>query len=166
MCWVTSHGALADPLLSRLPHPLARRQPLPLVLCTLSPQVLDSSLETHVLRTDSSAVARECRDEMRKVNAALGKLDKWKRAERRELQGELRRLRKDERVRQERAVDEVLGGAQVTCCTLTGLQARGRGATGVVARWTNSRHVQASDAPLPTLHPRPAPSGACASTCA
>lgn len=42
------------------------------------------------------------------------------REERREVRAELRRLGKEERQRQEKAVAEVLAGAQVVCTTLTG----------------------------------------------
>ena len=42
------------------------------------------------------------------------------RQERREVRAELRRLGKEERQRQEKAVGEVLGAAQVVCTTLTG----------------------------------------------
>jgi len=90
----------------------------------LLPQVLDSSLEALVLRSDNSALARDCRDEIRGLLRQMGKLERWKKAERREISGELRKLRKEERQRQEKAVEEVLGQAQVVACTLTGLQAR------------------------------------------
>jgi hypothetical protein len=42
------------------------------------------------------------------------------REERREVRAELRRLGKEERQRQEKAVAEVLKGAQIVCTTLTG----------------------------------------------
>lgn len=45
-------------------------------------------------------------------------------AQRRQLNGELRQLKKEERQRQAKAVDEVLSGAQVVASTLTGLQSR------------------------------------------
>ena len=56
--------------------------------------------------------------------AAGGRKD---RDERREVRAELRRLGKEERQRQEKAVAEVLQGAQVICTTLTG---GGRGGGG------------------------------------
>lgn len=37
-------------------------------------QVLGSSLEAHVLRSDNSALAKDCRKEMKAVTARLGKL--------------------------------------------------------------------------------------------
>ncbi|GIL45595.1 hypothetical protein Vafri_2803 [Volvox africanus] len=86
----------------------------------LLPQVLDSSLEAHVLRSDSSALARDCRAEIKDINCRLLKLGPRDRAERRALRGDLRRLAKEERQRQEAAVVEVIKGAQVVCCTLTG----------------------------------------------
>eukprot|EP00198_Chlamydomonas_reinhardtii_P001007 XP_001690342.1 predicted protein [Chlamydomonas reinhardtii] len=90
----------------------------------LLPAVLDSSLEAHVLRSDNSALARDCRAEIKSINARLLKLGPRDRAERRELRGDLRRLGKEERQRQEAAVAEVIKGAQVVCCTLTGVSHR------------------------------------------
>ncbi|KAL6763961.1 P-loop containing nucleoside triphosphate hydrolase protein [Haematococcus lacustris] len=87
----------------------------------LLPQVLDSSLEAHVLRSDSSSLANDCRKEIRAINTQLMKLKPWQRAERRQLRGDLRRLGKEERGRQEAAVKEVVAGAQVIASTLTGL---------------------------------------------
>ncbi|KAG2432839.1 hypothetical protein HXX76_008572 [Chlamydomonas incerta] len=90
----------------------------------LLPAVLDSSLEAHVLRSDNSALARDCRAEIKSINARLLKLGPRDRAERRELRGDLRRLGKEERQRQEAAVAEVIKGGQVVCCTLTGVSHR------------------------------------------
>ncbi|GLC34608.1 hypothetical protein PLESTM_000216800 [Pleodorina starrii] len=105
----------ADPKLKlvRLGHP-----------ARLLPQVLDSSLEAHVLRSDNSALARDCRAEIKDINCRLLKLGPRDRAERRALRGDLRRLAKEERQRQEAAVAEVIKGAQVICCTLTGVAHR------------------------------------------
>ncbi|GIL72076.1 hypothetical protein Vretimale_514 [Volvox reticuliferus] len=86
----------------------------------LLPQVLDSSLEAHVLRSDNSALARDCRAEIKDINCRLLKLGPRDRAERRALRADLRRLVKEERQRQEAAVVEVIKGARVVCCTLTG----------------------------------------------
>ena len=44
--------------------------------------------------------------------------------QRREIQAELRKLKKEERQRQERAVEEVMGNATVVCSTLTGVAQR------------------------------------------
>lgn len=87
----------------------------------LLPAVLDSSLEAHVLRSDNSALARDCRAEIKSINAKLLKLGPRDKAERRALRADLRRLGKEERQRQEAAVAEVIKGAQVVCCTLTGV---------------------------------------------
>ncbi|CAG9467345.1 unnamed protein product [Pedinophyceae sp. YPF-701] len=105
-----SEGA---PLVVRVGHP-----------ARLLPQVLSCSLEAHVLRSDNSALAQDCRREIREHSAALSKLEGWKRAERGKLQAELRRLAREERKRQEAAVEEVLRKADVVCCTLTGLHVR------------------------------------------
>ncbi|KXZ43249.1 hypothetical protein GPECTOR_96g715 [Gonium pectorale] len=90
----------------------------------LLPAVLDSSLEAHVLRSDNSALARDCRAEIKDINARLLKLGPRERAERRALRADLRRLAKEERQRQEAAIKEVIRGAQVVCCTLTGVAHR------------------------------------------
>ncbi|KAF8070908.1 Ighmbp2 [Scenedesmus sp. PABB004] len=86
----------------------------------LLPQVLDRSLEAQVLRSDNSSLARDCRRDMQQLNRQLMRLESWKRAERRQIRGELRALAKEERKRQQKALQEVLDGAQVLCCTLSG----------------------------------------------
>uniref|UniRef100_A0A383VHI7 DNA helicase n=1 Tax=Tetradesmus obliquus TaxID=3088 RepID=A0A383VHI7_TETOB len=94
----------------------------------LLPQVIDKSLEAQVLRSDNSSLARDCRRDMQQLNRRvmqgavlqLLKLEPWKRAERRQVRAELRQLAKEERQRQQKALQEVLDGAQVMCCTLTG----------------------------------------------
>ncbi|GMH45218.1 hypothetical protein BSKO_13175 [Bryopsis sp. KO-2023] len=90
----------------------------------LLPQVLDCSLEAHVFRSDNSSLARDCRKETKALNAKLLKLDKWKRAEKRQIRQELKVLAKEERQRQQKAVEEVLGNAQVVCATLSGVLGR------------------------------------------
>ncbi|KAG2501054.1 hypothetical protein HYH03_000873 [Edaphochlamys debaryana] len=90
----------------------------------LLPAVLDSSLEAHVLRSDNSALARDCRAEIKDINSKLLKLGPRDRAERRALRGDLRRLGKEEKQRQEAAIKEVIKSAQVVCCTLTGVAHR------------------------------------------
>ena len=87
----------------------------------LLPEVLDRSLEALVLRSDSSRLAADCRGEIKQLNRRLLKLGKRDYTERREIRGELRKLAKEERQRQSKAVTEVLQGAQVVCCTLTGI---------------------------------------------
>ena len=87
----------------------------------LLPDVLSSSLEAHVLCSDSSRLAADCRAEAKQLNRRLLKLGRRDYAERREIRGELRRLAREERQRQGRAVAEVLARAHVVCCTLTGV---------------------------------------------
>ncbi|KAK9915598.1 hypothetical protein WJX75_001370 [Coccomyxa subellipsoidea] len=86
----------------------------------LLPQVLGASLEAHVYASDNSALARDCRRDIKSANAKLLKLGRKDYAERRSLRGELRALQKEERQRQQRAVDEVLKKAAVVCATLSG----------------------------------------------
>ena len=90
----------------------------------LLPAVLDSSLEAKVLRSDDSALARDCRKEIKDLNTRLLKLGRKDRAERTGIRRDLRRLAKEERQRQERAVAAVLSNANVICCTLTGVGTR------------------------------------------
>lgn len=90
----------------------------------LLPQVLANSLEAKVLQSDNSALAKDCRKEMKALSSRLLKLGRKDYAERRQLRQELRQLSKEERKRQERAVEEVLKGAQVVCTTLTGVGQR------------------------------------------
>ncbi|KFM22807.1 DNA-binding protein SMUBP-2 [Auxenochlorella protothecoides] len=88
-------------------------------------QVLDVSLEAKVLRSDNSALAKDCRKEMKALNAQLLKLQgRREGAARRGVRSELRLLAKEERKRQERAVAEVLAATRVVCCTLAGVDAR------------------------------------------
>uniref|UniRef100_A0A7R9YTI7 AAA+ ATPase domain-containing protein n=1 Tax=Chlamydomonas euryale TaxID=1486919 RepID=A0A7R9YTI7_9CHLO len=92
-----------------------------MVACFSHPaKVLDNSLEAHVLRSDNSSLAKDCRKEMKSLNCQLMRLENWKRAERRQVQGELRKLAKEERKRQQAAIVEVLKSAQVVTATLTG----------------------------------------------
>ncbi|KAK9825119.1 hypothetical protein WJX74_010900 [Apatococcus lobatus] len=105
----------ADPRLSvvRLGHP-----------ARLLPQVLENSLEAHVYRSDNSALARDCRKEIKDANSRLLKLGRKDYQERRAIRTELKGLAKEERQRQERAVKEVLGKAAVVCSTLAGIGVR------------------------------------------
>ena len=83
--------------------------------------VLDASLEAQVLKSDNSALARDCEKECRELRRVLLKLDPRKdRAERNDARRELRRLAKEEKARQRKAVDEVIGGSNVICATLSG----------------------------------------------
>lgn len=90
----------------------------------LLPAVLDSSLEAKVLRSDDSALAKDCRKEIKDLNTRLLKLGRKDRAERTGIRRDLRRLAKEERQRQERAVAAVLSSASVICATLTGVGTR------------------------------------------
>jgi ATP-dependent RNA/DNA helicase IGHMBP2 len=89
----------------------------------LVPAVLSCSLEAHVLRSDNSRLAADCRGEIKQLNRRLLKLGKRDYAERREIRGELRRLGKEEKQRQSLAVTDVLSRAHVVCCTLAGIHA-------------------------------------------
>ena len=83
--------------------------------------VLDASLEAQVLKSDNSALARDCEKECRELRRKLLKLDHRKdRAERNDARRELRRIAKEEKQRQRKAVDEVINGSNVICATLSG----------------------------------------------
>jgi DNA-binding ferritin-like protein (Dps family) len=85
--------------------------------------VLAKSLEAQVLQSDNSALAKDCRKEVKAINARLFKLGRRDYAERRALRFDLRALLKEERKRQERAVKEVVGGSQVGALTGSGFGA-------------------------------------------
>ncbi|KAL3144155.1 hypothetical protein ABBQ32_14187 [Trebouxia sp. C0010 RCD-2024] len=104
--------ARSDPKLSvvRMGHP-----------ARLLPQVLDNSLEAHVMRSDNSSLAKDCRKDIKAANNRLLKLGRKDYAERRALRSELRSLSKEEKQRQQKAVQEVLKHASVVCATLTGV---------------------------------------------
>ncbi|GJP51811.1 hypothetical protein CLOM_g10946 [Closterium sp. NIES-68] len=88
----------------------------------LLPSILDSSLDALVQQSDSSALAKDVRKEMQQLS---GKLLKTKmRRERGDIQRELRRLGKEERQRQQRAVEDVLKDSNVILTTLTGCMSR------------------------------------------
>jgi len=90
----------------------------------LLPAVLDSSLEAKVLRSDDSALAKDCRKEIKDLNARIIKLGRRDRAERTAIRKELRQLAKEERQRQQKAITAVLNNASVICATLTGVGSR------------------------------------------
>ncbi|KAG7670496.1 hypothetical protein KSW81_003059 [Nannochloris sp. 'desiccata'] len=90
----------------------------------LLPAVLDSSLEAKVLRSDDSALAKDCRKEIKDLNARILKLGRRDRAERTSIRKELRKLAKEERQRQQKAITAVLNNASVICATLTGVGSR------------------------------------------
>lgn len=79
----------------------------------MATQVLAKSLEAQVLQTDNSALAKDCRKEVKAISTRLAKLGRRDYSERRTLRTELRGLLKEERKRQERAVKEVVSTSQV-----------------------------------------------------
>ncbi|KAF5750201.1 DNA-binding protein SMUBP-2 [Tripterygium wilfordii] len=88
----------------------------------LLPQVLESALDAQVLRGDNSGLANDIRKEMKALN---GKLLKTKdRNTRRDIQKELRTLSREERKRQQLAVNDVIKNADVVLTTLTGASSR------------------------------------------
>ena len=86
----------------------------------LLPQVLDSCLDSLVLRSDSSQLADDCVKEIKEINRKLMRLKRHERETRRKLRGELKYLNREVRTRHQKAISEVLGKAQVVACTLTG----------------------------------------------
>ncbi|CAI5513333.1 unnamed protein product, partial [Closterium sp. Naga37s-1] len=88
----------------------------------LLPSILNSSLDALVQQSDNSALAKDVRKEMQQLS---GKLLKTRiRRERGEIQRDLRRLGKEERQRQQRAVQDVLKDSNVVLTTLTGSLSR------------------------------------------
>jgi len=79
-------------------------------------QVLAKSLEAQVMQSDNSALAKDCRKEVKAINGRLPKLGRRDYAERRALRSELKALLKEERKRQEKAVEGVISGSQVRGC--------------------------------------------------
>ena len=73
-----------------------------------------------MLKADNSALARDCRSDIKTATQQLQRLGPRERNKRRELRAQLRGLAKEERQRQSAAVKEVIGGAHVLCATLTG----------------------------------------------
>ena len=86
----------------------------------LLPEVLAHSLEAQVLRSDSTKLAKKMQKEMRKITQKISRLKPHQRAERRGLRAELRQLAKEERQRHSGAAADVMQGAQVIACTLSG----------------------------------------------
>ena len=107
---VSKLGSGAQAKIVRIGHP-----------ARLLESVLDASLEAQVLKSDNSALARDCEKECRELRRVLLKLDPRKdRTARNDARRELRRLAKEEKARQRKAVDEVIGGSNVVCATLSG----------------------------------------------
>ena len=75
-------------------------------------KVLAKSLEAQVLQSDNSVLAKDCRKEVKAINGRLLKLGRRDFAERRALRSELKSLLKEERKRQEKAVEDVVSGSQ------------------------------------------------------
>lgn len=86
----------------------------------MAPQIIKHSLSYKVFHSDQSALARDCRKEIKELNRILLKLSKNKWEERRKLRQSIRRLCTEERQRQKVAVERCLHAAQVICCTLSG----------------------------------------------
>jgi hypothetical protein len=84
-------------------------------MLSLHAQVIEKSLEAHVLRSDNSSLARECRRDMQQLNRQLLKLEHWKRAEKRQIRTELRQLAKEEKQRQQKALQVELLASDVLC---------------------------------------------------
>jgi hypothetical protein len=76
--------------------------------------------------SDSSALARDVRSEIKSLNGQLLRLGPRDRQERRSIRADLRRLAKEERQRQEAAVAEVRREGREGCGR--GMGAAGRGA--------------------------------------
>lgn len=88
----------------------------------LLPSVLNCSLDALVLKTDNSALANDVRKEMQQINSKL--LKTKDRREKGELRRELRKLAKEEKQRQQRAVESVIKDSSVILTTLTGALSR------------------------------------------
>ena len=87
----------------------------------LLPSVLDASLEAAVARSDDSALARDCERECADLRRRLAKLtSREHRAERADARRELRRVQKETKARQKKAVSVVVSHANIVCCTLSG----------------------------------------------
>lgn len=87
----------------------------------LLPGVVGASLEARVLKSDNSALAKDCRKEIKSLNSRMLKLGRGDGAERRNIRAELKLLVKEERKREDKAIEEVLSAAKVICCTLSGI---------------------------------------------
>ena len=87
----------------------------------LLPSVLDASLEAAVARSDDSALARDCERECADLRRRLAKLtSREHRADRADARRELRRVQKETKARQKKAVSVVVSHANIVCCTLSG----------------------------------------------
>ncbi|XP_047332604.1 DNA-binding protein SMUBP-2 [Impatiens glandulifera] len=88
----------------------------------LLPQVLESALDAQVMRGDNSSLANDIRKEMKALN---GKLLKTKdKNTKRDIRKELKTLSREERKRQQLAVEDVIKTSDVVLTTLTGASSK------------------------------------------
>ena len=98
------------------------------------PSVIDSTLDVQVEQSEGKSLANDARCE---INQALRKLSKKgaskggaaqdasaRKAERSSLRRELTALRKEVHEREHKAVEQIMGGAQVVLCTNAGAALR------------------------------------------
>jgi len=88
------------------------------------PQILEQSLDYKVLHSDDSSLARDCRQEIQQLNRKMLKLGRKDWQARKQIRQEIRYLNKEEKRRQQTAIDRCLASAQVVCCTLSGAASR------------------------------------------
>ena len=81
---------------------------------------LEHSLSFKVFHSDQSALARDCRDEIKQLNRTFLKLSGKDRDQRRKIRQMIKKLSGEERRRQKIAAQQCLESAQVICCTLSG----------------------------------------------
>jgi ATP-dependent RNA/DNA helicase IGHMBP2 len=120
---LTERLAAAGVRIVRLGHP-----------ARVLPSVIDSTLDVQVEQSEGKSLANDARCE---INQALRKLSKKgaskggaaqdasaRKAERSSLRRELTALRKEVREREHKAVEQIMGGAQVVLCTNAGAALR------------------------------------------
>jgi len=84
----------------------------------LLPEVIDYSLDAICAKGDAAAILKDVRADMNQnVKAAATTRDK---AKRRELRAEFKELRKEVRIRERKAIDQIIQTADVVCCTTAG----------------------------------------------
>ena len=126
---LTERLAAAGVRIVRLGHP-----------ARVLPSVIDSTLDVQVEQSEGKSLANDARCE---INQALRKLSKKgaskggaaqdasaRKAERSSLRRELTALRKEVREREHKAVEQIMGGAQVVLCTNAGAALRDVDAAG------------------------------------
>jgi len=88
----------------------------------LLPEVLEYSLDALCASGDAAAILKDVRKDM---DLTLKKSQMTKnKVERRSLRGEMKELRKEVRRRERKAVDQIISGADVVCCTTAGAAAK------------------------------------------